>query len=95
MRTIKFLLRLKLIAVVTAYFFIGIASGQTTFPVNGIADPSLKAYAFTNATIVKDANTFLQNATMIIRERKIVVAAYHARLLREELQLPLYLSNFR
>ena len=45
---------------------------QTTFPVNGIAEPSQKAYAFTNATIVKDANTILSNATIIIRDRKIV-----------------------
>ena len=30
---------------------------QATFPENGIADPRHGHYAFTNATIVKDANT--------------------------------------
>src|SRR6476659_9331492 len=52
--------------------FINATSAQVTFPVNGIADPLQKSYAFINATIVKDANTTLQNATLIIRERKIV-----------------------
>src|SRR5205807_1711322 len=45
---------------------------QVTFPVNGIAEPSSKPYAFTNATIYKDANTVLRNATLVIRDRKIV-----------------------
>ena len=45
---------------------------QKTFPVNGIAEPAEGYYAFTNATIVKDAHITLQNATMIIRNRKIV-----------------------
>ncbi|WP_315817509.1 amidohydrolase family protein [Paraflavitalea speifideaquila] len=45
---------------------------QTTFPVNGVADPKNGAYAFTNATIVKDAQTTLTNATLVIRDGKIV-----------------------
>ena len=45
---------------------------QETFFVNGVADKRDGTYAFTNATIVKDANTTLQNATMVIREGKIV-----------------------
>lgn len=45
---------------------------QETFPVNGIADKREGSYAFTNATIVKDAQTTLTNATLIIREGKIV-----------------------
>ncbi|MBS1933196.1 MAG: amidohydrolase, partial [Bacteroidetes bacterium] len=48
------------------------AKSQVTFPVNGIADPRLNIYAFTNATIVKDGQTTLQNATLVIREGKIV-----------------------
>ncbi len=45
---------------------------QKTFPVNGVADIKDGLYAFTNATIVKDANTTLQNATLIIQQGKIV-----------------------
>ncbi|MGN6617659.1 MAG: amidohydrolase family protein [Ilyomonas sp.] len=53
-------------------FVIKVISAQETFPVNGVTDIRSGAYAFVNATIVKDAQTTLQNATMIIREGKIV-----------------------
>ena len=45
---------------------------QPTFPENGVADARHGHYAFTNATIVKDANTTLTNATLIIKDGKIV-----------------------
>src|SRR5918993_3308149 len=45
---------------------------QTTFPLNDVADPKYSHYAFTNATIVKDANTTITNGTMIIKDGKIV-----------------------
>jgi len=45
---------------------------QATFPQNGVADPRHGHYAFTNATIVKDANTTLTNATLVIKDGKIV-----------------------
>lgn len=48
------------------------AKAQTTFPENGVADARQGHYAFTNATIVKDASTTLNNATMIIKDGKIV-----------------------
>src|SRR3954462_7712968 len=61
------------------YFLLGllfiihtVAVSQVTFPVNGVADPQVKCFAFTNATIVKDAQTTIPNATLIIREGKIV-----------------------
>ncbi|TWI83350.1 imidazolonepropionase-like amidohydrolase [Lacibacter cauensis] len=44
---------------------------QETFPVNGVAEPKASCYAFTNATIVKDAATSISNASMIIRDGKI------------------------
>ena len=44
---------------------------QPTFPENGVADPRHGHYAFTNATIVKDAGTTLNNATLIIKDGKI------------------------
>lgn len=45
---------------------------QVTFPVNGVAEPSDKAYAFINATIVKDASTVLENATLVIKQGRIL-----------------------
>ncbi len=45
---------------------------QETFPVNGVADKREGCYAFTNATIVKDAQNTLKNATLVIRDGKIV-----------------------
>ncbi|WP_207514902.1 amidohydrolase family protein [Longitalea luteola] len=61
------------------YFLLGLmyitylaAKAQVTFPVNGIANPQAKCFAFTNATIVKDVQTTLNNATLVIREGKIV-----------------------
>lgn len=50
----------------------GIIKAQETFPVNGIADNRNTSYAFTNCTIVKDAQTIIQNGTLIIREGNIV-----------------------
>ncbi|SJZ41251.1 Imidazolonepropionase [Chitinophaga eiseniae] len=50
------------------------AHAQETFPVNGIADPKDRCFAFTHATIVKDAQTTLSNATLVIRDGKIIDA---------------------
>jgi imidazolonepropionase-like amidohydrolase len=52
--------------------FYFLSQAQETFPVNGVADPRVGTYAFTNATIVKDPQTTLQNATLIIKDGKIV-----------------------
>lgn len=53
----------------------GAALGQQTFPVNGVAEPREGCYAFTHATIVKDAKTTLNDATLVIRDGKIIAAA--------------------
>lgn len=61
-------------------FFVGLgtillcimAQSQVTFPENGVADPRHGYYAFTNATIVKDASTTLTNASLIIKDGKII-----------------------
>ncbi|HMO61571.1 MAG TPA: amidohydrolase family protein [Ferruginibacter sp.] len=47
------------------------AQAQPTFPVNDVDNPKEGCYAFVNATIVKDAVTTVQNATMVIRKGKI------------------------
>ena len=49
-----------------------LGKSQTTFPVNDVADPKYTHYAFTGATIVKDANTTITNGTLIVKDGKIV-----------------------
>jgi imidazolonepropionase-like amidohydrolase len=53
-------------------FFSGWLRAQSTFPENGVADVRHGYYAFTNATIVKDASTTLTNAVLVIKDGKIV-----------------------
>lgn len=48
------------------------AFAQETFPVNGIADPRSSSYAFTHAHIAKEGGGLLDNATLIIRDGKII-----------------------
>lgn len=51
-----------------------ITSAQSTFPVNGVVDPREKCYAFTNATLVKDGQTTVTGATLLIRDGLILSA---------------------
>ena len=44
---------------------------QETFPRNDVQDTRMGTYAFTNATIVVDENTSIQNGTLLIKEGKI------------------------
>jgi len=48
------------------------ASAQETFPVNGVQDYREGYIAFTHATIVKDSKTTLNDATLIIKQGKII-----------------------
>jgi len=66
MRKLKFLL--LLFAFLSAKQLL---NAQTTSPLNDVASPKDGAYAFTHATIVKDAQTTLQNATLVIRQGKV------------------------
>src|SRR5579863_5736300 len=50
------------------------SKAQSTFPVNGVADPREHCYAFTHATIVKDGASTLSDATLVIRDGLIVGA---------------------
>src|ERR1700749_2170450 len=63
---------LALVVIVLCHSVFSIA--QTTFPVNGVADPREHCYAFTHATIIKDGQTTLSDATLIIRDGTIVGA---------------------
>ncbi|HXO76869.1 MAG TPA: amidohydrolase family protein, partial [Puia sp.] len=56
------------------------STAQTTFPVNGVADPREGCYAFIHATVVKDGQTTLSDATLIIRDGLIVSAGAAAAL---------------
>ncbi len=49
-----------------------ISTAQESFPVNGVADPKHKHYFFVNASIIRDASNTLHNASMEIRDGKIV-----------------------
>ncbi|HWK02712.1 MAG TPA: amidohydrolase family protein [Puia sp.] len=61
-----------LFAILLSHAFFSTA--QVTFPVNGVADPREGCYAFTNATLVKDGQTTISNATLIIRDGLIIGA---------------------
>ena len=62
----------KLKILFSGLLFASLLQAQESFPVNGVADKRVGCYAFTNATIVKDAQTTLPNATLIIKNGKIV-----------------------
>lgn len=49
-----------------------LAFSQPTFPANGVADPRHGYYAFTHATVYKDANTPVSNATLVIKDGRII-----------------------
>ncbi|MGB4843664.1 MAG: amidohydrolase family protein [Ferruginibacter sp.] len=70
MQKLKFLLLVLTIITGTNQLI----NAQATYPANDVANPKDGCYAFTNATIVKDAQTTLQNATLVIRQGQIVSA---------------------
>lgn len=59
-------------------FFVALAfccknsMAQETNSVNGVADIRTGSYAFTNATVVKDAQTLIKNATLVIKKGVII-----------------------
>ena len=48
------------------------ALAQESYPVNGVQDTRPQRYAFTNATVVQDYQTKLENATLLIENGKVV-----------------------
>ena len=62
---------MKFILIVACAHFGLIANAQETFPRNDVKDPRAGAFAFTNATIVSDYQTTLQNATLLVKSGKI------------------------
>src|SRR5689334_16923606 len=68
----------RIIAALGGLLFSILGRAQVTFPVNGITDPRTHCYAFTRATIVKDDQTTLNDATIVIREGKIIAVGNNA-----------------
>ena len=50
---------------------LGYVQAQETFPTNDVKDKRAEAYAFTNATIVTDYQSKVENATLLIKDGKI------------------------
>ncbi len=62
----------KICVMFVGLLLLNFVQAQETFQVNGVGDKRDGCYAFTNATIVKDAQTTIKNATLVIRDGKIV-----------------------
>jgi imidazolonepropionase-like amidohydrolase len=62
----------KLKLLLLGSLFSCILYAQETFPINGTADERNITYAFTHATIIKDAGTSLKDATLVIKQGKVV-----------------------
>ena len=60
------------LAVAIAFAYTLPLAAQPTFPENGVVSPRHGHYAFTNATIVKDASNTITNGTLVIKDGKIV-----------------------
>jgi imidazolonepropionase-like amidohydrolase len=60
--------------VIALLLFAFYSSAQSTFPVNGVADPREGCYAFTHAVLVKDGGTTVNDATLVIRDGLIIAA---------------------
>src|SRR4051812_7265158 len=70
-----------------ALFFLQQVTAQNTFPINGVASPATGSYAFTNATIVKDGQTTLANATLVIRDGKITAVGTNITVPKDAVQV--------
>ncbi len=64
----------KLLLTLVAFMAFFAVKAQETYPVNGVADNRDGCYAFTHATLVKDGQTTLRDATLLIRKGKITGA---------------------
>ena len=77
----------KLKILFSGLLFASMLQAQESFPVNGIADKREGCYAFTNATIVKDAQTTINNATLVIRDGKIIALGAGVAIPKDAVQI--------
>ncbi|THU35852.1 amidohydrolase [Niastella caeni] len=70
MARLKLLIKITVLILMCQMSLAGIA--QETFPVNGISNPKIACYAFTNATIVQDPARTIANGTLVIRNGRII-----------------------
>ena len=61
----------KLLLLCCAVVLIHLAHAQETFPVNGPYDVRPRQYAFTNATIVVNADQTITNGVLLVKDRVI------------------------
>jgi len=59
------------------------AFAQETFPVNGVRDVRSGTYAFTNATIIQNASTKIEKATLVIKQGKIIAVGVGVEIPKE------------
>jgi len=62
----------RFVLVISFSLSIFFLQAQKTFPENGVVNPRLGNYAFTNATLVQDGKTTLTDAVMVVKDGKIV-----------------------
>ncbi|UCJ05866.1 amidohydrolase family protein [Chitinophaga pendula] len=67
--------RTTALAILSVLFASSDAMAQATFPVNGVSSPKEGCFAFTHATLIKDGANTVSNATLVIRDGRIVAAA--------------------
>ncbi len=69
--------------------FVALINAQSTFPVNGIQDDRNTLYAFTNVTVYKDYQTKISNATLLVKDGKVVSVSTSNSIPKEAVQIDL------
>lgn len=69
----------KILLLSSFLLFVFSAFAQKTFPYNGVTDHRDGLYAFTNATIFKTYNEKIENATLVIKNGKVIACGSGAR----------------
>ena len=64
----------KLLTILLTFLVLcqSVGFAQETYPFNGVKDKRTTVHAFINASIFSESGRYLQNATMIIQENKII-----------------------
>ncbi|MDH5380549.1 MAG: amidohydrolase family protein [Cyclobacteriaceae bacterium] len=62
----------SILSIIFVFIFSSISFGQATFPINDVKDERIDATAFINANIVTTGESVLRNATMLVKDGRIV-----------------------